>query len=359
MKQGSRFARGAGIAALVVAVAATSGCADTYVSATPTPVDFKACLISDAAGFSDGGFNERAHYGLLQSQAQFGPRTSSVELDYKHNSTDVTRAAKKLVTRECNLVMAVGGQTAAELVPLANGNPNVRFAALGNGAQVAAGSLVGGNLDLIEFDTRAAYLSAGYLAAAQSKTGLVGVLGLRGDAESVTAIWYFRQGVLQYNLQNEDAVQVIGAVGASPAGWNLIGAGAGPKRIAKHLARLATAGADVILPAGIDGISAAKSAAKLGVLVIGSDTDWSSEDRFADYSNSVLASVLKPVSGSVVDEVNRAMGEITSTPGQPNTITYTASLTSEAKVVWADGVAQKLDRLTTDYLAGKTSVTDE
>ena len=55
-----------------LAVMGTSACATEQVSASPTPVAYKACMISSREGFSDSGINAEAYYGLLQSEAQFG-----------------------------------------------------------------------------------------------------------------------------------------------------------------------------------------------------------------------------------------------------------------------------------------------
>jgi len=355
-----KFRFTATIAALGLLTPALAGCAETYVSATPTPVDYKACLVSSDTGFTDGGLNQMAQYGLLQSEAQYGAGTSSVELKRGAGTAVVASAARKLVSRGCNLVLTVGAKSAAAVIPLANGNPQVRFAVLAASANTATdGSFTGDNLDLIKFDTRAAYLQAGYLAAARSVSGKVGIVGLAGDANAVTDIWYFRQGVFQYNSASGKNVAIIGAERAEPETWNLLPKGADNSLVARMTSEEIAAGADVLLPAGANGLVVCQVAALSKALVIGNDSDWTTQPRYSKVASAVLASVQKPVSAAVVAEVNRAMGGAAATKGVPTVIGYTATLTDEGSVVWGAGISAKLGQLLLDYNAGKLSVVEQ
>jgi basic membrane lipoprotein Med (substrate-binding protein (PBP1-ABC) superfamily) len=75
----------------LVAVGMLSGCTPEVVSATPTPVDYKACMLSDVGGFSDGGLNQSAYYALQQAKVQFG-----VHRRFSRWSTDWFRAIATL-----------------------------------------------------------------------------------------------------------------------------------------------------------------------------------------------------------------------------------------------------------------------
>jgi basic membrane protein A len=348
---GNRVLRAA--SALAVAAALLTGCTENFASATPTPVDFKACLISEGTSFTDGGASQLAYYGLLQSQAQFGTPTSAVELTDGAKASAIARAGRKLVSRGCRLVIGMGDRAASALAPLANGNPNVRFAALGYQSPLDAGSLQGQNLDPISFDARVAYLQAGYLAAAKSATGKVAVIAASGDASMLTDLWYFRQGVFQYREASGVTVGILGAAQADPETWTMLPPNATIGQLRRVTRQFLAQGADVVVPLGVNGLVVAQQALAESKLVIGSDSDWSTQSRFQAVAPAVLASVVLPISGAVADEVGKTMATNSSSAGFPTVTTYSAALTDEGAVRWGDGVASALSKLASDYASGK------
>jgi basic membrane protein A len=351
---GNRVLRAA--SALAVAASLLAGCAENFASATPTPVDFKACLISQGTSFNDGAASQLAYYGLLQSQAQFGTPTSAVELTDGARASEIARAGRKLVSRGCRLVIGMGDNAASALAPLANGNPGVRFAALGYLTPLAEGSLQGQNLDPISFDSKVAYLQAGYLAAAKSATGKVAVVAASGDASVLNALWYFRQGVFLYREASGKTVGMVGAAQADPKTWTMLQLNATNNQVRRITRKFLAQGADVVMPLGVNGLVVAQQALAAGKLVIGTSSDWLSQSRFESVASAVLASVVLPISGAVADEVGRTMAANSSSAGFPTVTTYAASLTDEGSVRWGDGVANALSKLASDYASGKLTI---
>ena len=353
--------------AAVAAVAGVTltGCSANVVAATPTPVDYKACLISTSAGFSDGAANQAAYFGLQQAMVQNGTAISVVETTSDSAAT-VTRAGKKLVSRGCKLVMATGAYGQDGLVPLALGNPGVTFATLGGNnvsATLGDGSTADPNLPknflAFNFDERSAYIQAGYLAAASSASGKVAVLGAT-DALSRNAIYYFRQGVYQYIEKHQTTVAIVGADRAEANTWNLIASDSSPALVQAHVRKLLAQGADVVLPVGINGFAAAQVAQELGANVVGSDSDWSKSARFATVKASVLASVVPNLADAVSYAVTRYQCAATGGNDCAAMLFDTSvQLQQGDSAKWPDGASDQLNQLAKDYAAGSLSVVED
>ena len=349
------------VASAFLASSVLTGCTESAVTATPTPVDFKACLVSSPAGFNDGALNQDAYYGLLQAEAQYGVSTSEIELAPGASSYQTFRAARKLVARDCNIVFTIGGFR-HQLATLANGNPKVQFveleaAALGTSAQ----PIQNHNLTDVNYDTRVAFLEAGYLAASKSTTGKVAVLGLAGDSLGQSEIWYFRQGVYQFAERSGHLIQILGAQQAEPSTWKLFASEPNLEALKTRTRQLIGNGADVLLPIGVNGLVVAQVAQTSGKLVIGSGSDWAKSARYASVKSSILASVAKPYAQLVVDQIAQAVGAVSPAPQQTSgsqlELSLLASLTPEGAVTYG-GISETLAQLGSDYLAGKTSVVE-
>jgi basic membrane protein A and related proteins len=349
------------LAALSLAAISLSACAEQIDTATPTPVDFKACMISNTASFSDGGASQSSYFGLQQAQAQFGPAISVVQLKSDSDASRTLWGAKLLVSRGCNLIFAVQDNYSA-LATLANGNPKVRFVEIDPSA---SGGMIqptpNQNLNHLIFDSRAAYLEAGYLAAAKSMTGKVAIIGAAGKAAYWSAIWYFRQGIHQFNEATGKSVQIVNAQQADLPSWTLLPANSLAPAVKRATRQALSHGADVLFPMGVNGLAVAQVALENHALVIGSDSDWAAQDRYATVKSAILASVTKPLAQAVVDQVAQAMGLATATPDPTVTRTdvtnFTATLTDEAGVSY-EGTGEALKRLAESYLAGKLDVVE-
>lgn len=349
------------LAALSLAALSVAGCAEQIDTATPTPVDFKACMVSNNGGFSDGGASQTSYFGLQQAQAQFGTAISVVQLRQDSDASRTLWAAKLLVSRGCKLIFAVQDNYSA-LATLANGNPGVRFVEID--PSVSGGMIQptpNQNLNHLVFDSRVSYLQAGYLAAAKSVTGKVAIIGATGRAAYWSAIWYFRQGIHQYNAATGKTVEIINAPQAEVQTWNLLPQNSVPRDVQRATRSALRAGADVLFPMGVNGLAVSQVAAENGALVIGSDSDWAVQSRYSTVKTAILASVTKPFAQAVVAQVAQGMGLQTATPdptlSRTDVTNFTATLTEEAGVSF-NGVGDDLKRLAENYLAGKLDVVE-
>lgn len=353
---GARLLRG--VASAIALASVLTGCSAAEENATPTPVAFKACMVATSAGFNDGGFNQLAYFGLQQAMVEYGP-SISVLATQSDNVYSVTSAAKKLVSRGCNLVIANGTKAYSALLPLADGNPALHFVALGYNTNV--GSMeptpINNNLTAIAFDGRSAFLQAGYLAAAASNSGRVGVIGASGNPVVQTEIWYFRQGVMQYSQRTGKSVSIFGAQQADPSSWDLVPAYTSATLLKSKTRAIIGSGADVIFPVGLNGLPVAQAASDLGAKVIGSDSEWVSQARYATVKSAILASVVKNIASEVAVSVaalipgNPDPGALASSP--------TVSIGETDGERWPDGAAEAMNSLASDYAAGKSTVIDE
>jgi len=357
------------LAMAVAAVVGLTGCTANIETATPTPVAFKACMVSGPDGFNDGEINQDAYYGLLQAEAQYGVSTSALQLKAGSSSYQTFRAARKLVSRGCNLVFTVAG-VRGQLATLANGNPKVRFVELEpRASQSNSQQVPNGNLTDIAYDTRVAFLQAGYLAASKAASGKVAVIGSTDDSTVESEIWYFRQGVYQYAERAGKLVQILGAQQAEPATWKLLPSDVSANLLRSRTRQLIAAGADVLVPIGVNGLVVAQIAQASQKYVIGGGSDWSVSQRYSSVRDAVLASVPKPYSQAVVDQVAQSLGLQSASPAPSSSaaasgatgsswfVSLTATLTPEGKISFG-GVAQALEQLASDYLTGRSTVVE-
>ena len=338
-----------GIIAATLALGLVSGCATAQVSSTPTPVDYKVCLVSDQNGFSDHGVNQAAYYGLLQSEAQLGPMTSAVELSPKDSKYKISHAVETLVKRNCSLVFAVGQVNVAGVRGAATRNPNLRFALLDTQLTDEAGAdITLPNVVSVNFDETAAALQAGYLAASKTKNSMVGVIGDENSNQTVAAILAFRDGVKQFNDAHQAQVSVIGADSSDSSSWRLIGNVPSAARVEANVRDLLSSGASVVVGVNVSNLAVAKAVAKYpGTSMIGWNADLYLDPDFADFKATILASIQKSTSAELVTIAQAAMagtftpGSITAAPdGTP-----LVSLTGEHEISYGNGIASELQNL--------------
>lgn len=318
------FKKFAGVLVGALAVASLTGCATEVVSAKPTPVDYKACMLSSVGGFSDGGINQSSYYALQQAKVQYGIRISQAETTATDTKQKLQSLVNRLVSRQCNLIFGVGSSVEDALFNAAQANPNVEFVQLDARGELSA-PVQPDNLTRIGFDTDLAFFQAGYLAAEKSKTKVVGIVGASDSALAKRAIWYFRQGVLHYGRETKNHVDLVGAQSTLINSWRLISSSASGQWVKDNAALLTSMSADVILPIGVNGLAAAQEAMRTpGVSVIGSDSDWYLQPRYETVKQVILASVQK-LAG---DEVLKAI--VSHLPNVASGSEVDASATDEA-----------------------------
>ncbi len=215
MKKTARIA-----VALSIAALALSGCGerpsddnDTNAQETPSASDsattpkeshpnFKACMVSDSGGFDDKSFNQTSHDGLVKAKTDYGIKTgeaqSKADADYAPN-------LENLAKEGCNHISTVGFLLGEATEKAAKKHPKIDYSIVDFGYEKPAKNVKG-----LGFATdQPAYL-AGYLAASQSESQIVGTFG--GAKIPTVTIFMdgFVKGVEKYNEDKGADVKVVG-----------------------------------------------------------------------------------------------------------------------------------------------------
>lgn len=335
--------------AAAMAVGLASGCSAAPVSSTPTPVDYKVCLVSDQNGFSDHGVNQSAYFGLLQSEAQLGPMTSAVELGPQDTKGKAARAVRTLVKRNCSLIFAVGQVNVAGVREAAKRNTDLKFALLDAQLTDSTGAeMTLPNVISVNYDETLAALKAGYLAASKTQNSMVGVIGDKNSNQTVATVLAFRDGVKQYNNAHQTQVSVIGADSSDSSSWRLLGNVPAPARVEANVRDLLSSGASVVFGVNVSSLAVAKAVAKYpGTSMIGWNSDVYLDPDFAIYKASVLASIQKTVSDELVRITQSAM-EGTFAPGVVDNSpdgTPLVGLSQEHEITYGNGISSDLNNL--------------
>ncbi|HEY0119990.1 MAG TPA: BMP family ABC transporter substrate-binding protein [Cellulomonas sp.] len=283
---------------------ASSGGTETTAAATPsaTPINFKACIVSDAGGFDDKSFNQLSFEGVQKATKDLGAQFASAQ---SNAATDYAPNLQAMATENCNLIFAVGFNLSADTVTAAQANPTLKYALIDDAADNNQdGKTDAPNIKPILYDTAQAAFLAGYLAAGYSKVGKVGTFG--GQPYPTVTIFMdgFLQGVKYYNQQKGKSVQVVGWDGTN----GLFTGGFDANDTAKGVAQqVIDQGVDVILPVGgpiyQSALAAIQDSGK-DIAMIGVDADQYVTDPNVD--KYILTSIEKKMDTSSYDTVTAA-----------------------------------------------------
>jgi basic membrane protein A and related proteins len=291
VKKTARTATMVGIAALVLA-----GCgsrpSDNADSSQPTEStssaapaeshpDFKACEVSDSGGFDDKSFNQTSLKGLTDAKTDLGIQTAQVESNSDSEYADNIDA---LVKQGCNEITTVGFLLGDATEAAAKANPKIDFSIVDFGYEKPTKNLKG-----LTFNTAEPSYLAGYLAAAESKSGIVGTFGGLNIPTVSIFMEGFRQGIEKYNTDNNANVKLLGWNGKDGSFLNTFDDKSKGQSVAEGMIQQ---GADIIFPvagpAGLGGLQAAKDK---GIHAIWVDTDGCVSA--AEYCDVLLTSVMK------------------------------------------------------------------
>ncbi len=239
----------------------------------------RACLLSSEADALDDDAARAALAGL-QSRAEAGVVT--VDTSTAMRPEEFENRLVALVGTGCDLVMSLGAATSGATRRVAAEFPWVHFALLSVPRTVRPRP----NLRPVSFAADQGAFLAGYLAAAESETGTVGVLAARRDLDTLATLDGFVAGVEWFNQRSDSPVEVIGWDGRR---GRFVGAEAG--RAHRVAAAQIAAGADVIFPvAPRAGSGALQAVHEAGVRAI-----WFGYDgcmSLPDYCHVLLTTVL-------------------------------------------------------------------
>ena len=284
------------VAVVGLAACGSSSSSDTTVAAGAAGL---ACEVTDTGGVDDKGFNQIAHEGLLQAEAELGVATDLLE-----STTDADYAPnlQSFVDKGCNVIVTVGFLLADATKAAAEANPTVQFAIVDSNTSAA-------NVQGLTFATDQPSFLAGYMAAATTTTGIVGTFGGINIPPVAIFMQGFAKGVEYYNAQKGTSVKVLGwdiakQDGTFSGDFNDQTKGTS---IAKSMS---DEGADIIFPvAGPVGLGASQfamdSAGK--VKIIGVDVDMAISNP--TQAEVYVASVLKKIDAAVLQAVKDALAK--------------------------------------------------
>ena len=126
------------------------------------------CLAYDTGGLGDRSFNDATLAGVKKAQSQYTFTYEGVVTD--GTNADRQKRMRALISKNCATIIAVGGEYAKIIEPLALEFPNTQFAIIGD-ASIAALNVT----SVIFADIEGAFL-AGYSAAITSKSGKVAMI---------------------------------------------------------------------------------------------------------------------------------------------------------------------------------------
>lgn len=306
MKRATQMAALAAVAALALAACGTAP--EDSGTGGEAAGDFKGCMVSDFGGFDDNSFNQSGFEGLTKAKDELGIQIAKAE------STDAgqyTTNVDSMIQASCDLIITVGFNLADTTATAAEENPDQHFALIDSGVEPAMD-----NVKPLLFNTQEAAYLAGYVAAGMSQTGAVGTFG--GEPYPSVTIFMdgFYDGVQKYNEDNGTDIKVLGWDKAAQNGTftNTFETTAKGEEATNALI---AQGADVILPvAGPVGEGALTAArAHGGVLVVGVDSDFWEQPKYAQYKDIILTSVIKEIGQSVFDTVEMTKdGDFDATP---------------------------------------------
>ena len=284
------------VAVVGLAACGSSSSSDTTVAAGAAGL---ACEVTDTGGVDDKGFNQIAHEGLLQAESELGVTTDLLE-----SATDADYAPnlQSFVDKGCNVIVTVGFLLADATKAAAEANPNVQFAIVDSNTSAP-------NVQGLTFATDQPSFLAGYMAAATTKTGIVGTFGGINIPPVAIFMQGFAKGVEYYNAQKGTSVKVLGWDIAKQDG-TFTGDFQDQTKGTSTAKSMADEGADIIFPvAGPVGLGASQFAMDSAgaVKIIGVDVDMSISNP--TQAEVYVASVLKKIDAAVLQAVKDALAK--------------------------------------------------
>ena len=354
-----------GFAFKSAAIVAVAALALTGCSANKT-VSYKACMVSDAGGFKDASFNEEAWNGLQNAKKNLGVQVATVQSPETATQTDFVTGVQSMIDAKCNLIIGVGFALGTAVRDAAKANPDVNFALIDSALSNDDYSPLSlDNVKPIQYDTAQAAFLAGYLAAAQSKTGKVATYGGMLFPSVTIFMDGFKQGVAYYNTAKGKNVKVLGADGEDSSKWAATGDFNDQAKGKTLTEQFFAQGADIILPvAGPVGIGSGQATLdKKGTLVIGVDSDWYNLPAHSAYKANILTSIEKKMAKAVLEIVKSGVDK-TFTGGDANQYVGTldnggVQIADQHDVVYPTGIQAELDALKAKIISGEIKVASQ
>lgn len=290
-----------GLSLTAVAALLLTGCAAAPEAApTVTPVDYKACAVSDEGSWHDKSFNESVYAGLQQAKVELGVQTADAE---SATAEDFAPNLQTMIDAKCDLTIAVGFNLVAPVNAAAKANPDFKFVTVDGWSEGNA------NLKPITYKMQESSYLAGYLAAAYSTTKTIGTYGGMQIPAVTDFMDGFYYGAQAYAKDSGKAVKVLGWNPAKKAG-DFMGNFDPNSGVSKTIAASQLkAGADIIMPVAGEQLGALSEAIKesgKSALMIGVDSNRALNSP--QYADMILTSVEKRMTKAVFEIIKDLAG---------------------------------------------------
>jgi basic membrane protein A len=260
---------------------------------TDPGADFLACMVSDSGGFDDKSFNQSGYEGLIAAQTTLGVQTEAAE---SQSESDFAANLQAMTSQGCDLTIAVGSLLVDATTDAAAANPGSHFAIVDDA------SITLPNVKPLVFQTSEAAYLAGYIAAAQTKTGTVATFGGMAIPSVTIFMDGFVDGVAKFNADKGEDIAVLGWDKDTQDG-SFTGDFVDQSKGQSLAKTFIDQGADIVMPVagpvGLGAVAAAKEAD--GVAIVWADVDGYVSNP-ADGA-IFLTSVVKEIGNSVATTV--------------------------------------------------------
>jgi basic membrane protein A and related proteins len=284
---------------LFFAVFFISSCG-TQADAKREGCNIKVGIVFDIGGKNDRSFNAAAWEGVKRAEKDLNICLYDVE---PGNPTSIEPAMRAFAERNFDLIIGIGFAQGPILAKVANDYPNIKFAIVDGVIFEADGKTPKQNVASLVFREHEGSFLVGMIAAAKSRTGILGFVG----GMDIPLIHKFATGYEEGARYVNPNVRVLtNYVGVTDSAWNNPGKG---KELALNQIEK---GADVLFTAaGNSGLGAFDAVEQYGKnekgeanrFVIGVDSNQNGVKP-----GFVLTSMVKRVDNAVYDVVKEVLG---------------------------------------------------
>ena len=291
------------VAAVASAGLILSGCAsapEDSGSSSVATADYKACAVSDEGSWNDKSFNQSAHGGLEEAEAQLGVSYTALE---SASTDDFEPNLDTLLADDCDVIFGVGFAISDAVNAAATANPDQNYVVI-DGSKDADQD----NLKVIEYKMQESSYLAGYLAAAYSTSKVVGTYGgVKYDSVTIFMDGFY-YGAKAYEEETGTEVTVLGWDPETQDG-QFVGDFANTGVAKQISAAMLEQGADVIYPVAGSLFTATSEAinesSNPDAVFLGVDEDIATTQP--EYADQVLTSVEKRMTQAVFDVIQESM----------------------------------------------------
>jgi basic membrane protein A len=338
--------------ALLATAALVAACSSS--SATPTTAPLKIGVVTDVGSVTDHTFNQYSYEGAKAAATALG---ATVNYAVPADASDYNKDIQGFVDQNYNIIVTVGFNLGDDTITAAKANPNIWFAAVdvapcvdAKGAPDDTFTCAGNaatllpNLIGIQFEEDQAGYLAGIVAAAVSKSGVIGQIGgVNNNPAVVRYMQGFQLGAASYN-PNIQVKTGWFSTGDATKAYNdpVWGKTYSTQFISQQ-------GVDVIFQvAGNTGNGALDAACAANIYAIGVDVDeyltypsadkclvTSAEKNVSAAVNQTVTAIANKTAKSGIAKFNAANNGVGYAPLSENTlVTYPSDLQGKLDAAW-------------------------